>query len=289
MTSPRGRSNRAGPRTLFADPPKIVYLVRHGESIAQTFTPEKRTRSESLRDCGLSQTGEEQACILPSVLGLERYRRIDFVVSSPLTRAVQTSVLGFPSKPIVINYDLMEIGRDKNPIPENQPRPILNVIAETGGEARIDEDYFAPTTRPFPESHRNLPNSIRKAKLPKVWSAIWELCNRHKCQEIAVVCHFNIIQTSLGTQDIKPKNAIPIKCHLYRDGTLELHDIITNKIQEMGEALLDLKQRNRWCMKQQEDDGDGGDDNEELGSHQLDEKETDIPIPKFIEYRQRKY
>ena len=241
--------NSTGARTLFADPPKTIYLIRHGESIAQTFTTEKRARDQSLRDCGLSEKGEEQATVLPGILGLDRYRNIDCVISSPMTRAVRTSVLGFPSKSIIINYDLMEIGRDKNPMPENQPRSIMNVMADTGGESLINEAYFAPTNnKPFPESHLNSPSTIRKSKLPKVWSSIWEYCNRRKSQEIAVVCHFNVIRASLLGCDVKPKNGIPIECRLFRDGTLELVDIVSNQVLEMTETLVELKRKNQWCM-----------------------------------------
>eukprot|EP00977_Amphora_coffeiformis_P007520 scaffold1640_cov161-Amphora_coffeaeformis.AAC.43 len=235
-------------RALFGHPPKTVYLIRHGESIAQALGKEKRARDQSLRDCGLSEKGEEEAALLPGILGLDRYRNIDCVISSPLTRAVRTSVLGFPSKSIIIHYDLMEIGRDKNPMPENQPRRILDVMADTGGDSRIDEAHFAPANNPFPESHQNLPSTLRKLKLPKVWSAIWDYCNRRKSQEIAVVCHFNMIRASLLGCDVKPQNAIPIECRLFRDGTLELVGIISNQVLEMTRTLAELKRKNKWCM-----------------------------------------
>lgn len=252
-----GRTVNSGARTLFADPPKTVYLIRHGESIAQTVRTEKRARDPTLRDCGLNERGEEQAAVLPGILGLERYRHIDCVISSPLTRAVRTSVLAFPSKPIIINYDLMEIGRDKDPMPENQPRPILKVMTDTGGESRIDEAYFAPTNKPFPESHMNSPGSIRKSKLPKAWSSIWEYCNRRNSQHVAVVCHFNVIRSSLSCHNVKPQNAIPIECRLFRDGTLELVDVIFNEVSEMSETLAELKRKNKWCMRSIENtDGD---------------------------------
>ena len=245
--SPPRQSSR--PRELFAEPPQTVFLIRHGESLAQTFPLEKRSKDQSLRDCALSPTGEHQAIVLPSILGLDRYRHIDVVVSSPLTRALQTSVLGFPSKHIIINYDLMEIGRDKNPMPENRARPIAQVVADTGGESRVDADYFAPTAKKFPESHERKPSAIRKTIMPKVWKSMWDFCNRRKYQQIAVVCHFNVIRLSLGgNPGIKPQNALPIECCLYRDGSLELVDVLTDQVQEMADTLATLKRRNKWCM-----------------------------------------
>ena len=242
-------TNSQGPRALFEDPPLTVYLIRHGESVAQTFSNSKRARELSLRDCALTEKGEFQSIVLPSVLGLDRYRQIDCVVCSPLTRAVKTSVLAFPSKPIIINYDLMEIGRDKNPMPENRARPIMDVMSDTGGESLIDEGYFAPKNKSFPQSHQNSPASVRKSKLPKVWEAIWECCNRRKCQRVAVVCHFNVIRMSVINCDVRPKNAIPIECRLYRDGRLELADVLSDQVQEMTESLADLKRRSKWCMR----------------------------------------
>jgi len=142
----------------------------------------------------------------------------------------------------------MELGHDKRPMPENQARPILDVMADTGGESRIDEAYFAPTNKTFPQSHVNSPSTLRKLKLPKVWSAIWEYCNRRKSQEIAVVCHFNVIRASLLGCDAKPQNATPIECRLFRDGTLEMVETISNQVLEITVTLAELKRKNKWCM-----------------------------------------
>ena len=243
-------------RLLFSDQPKTVYLIRHGESKAQEFSLERRSRDKLLKDCRLSAKGEDQALIIPSILGLDRYRQIDCVISSPATRAVQTSVIAFPSKPIVIHYDLAEIGRDKIPLPENCGRPMQQVLADVVGQDKasaphIDVDTFASPRRPYPGSHDNLPRSVRKSKLPKVWEAIWDYTEQRNAHEIAVVCHYNVIAFSLGNQadDIKPKNGLPIECRLYRGGFLEVVETHTDKVQEMTETLADVKKRNEWCMQ----------------------------------------
>ena len=69
---------------------------------SQRASRQDRKNDPGLIDCGLTHQGVYQATVIPNLLGSDRYRRIGLVVSSPLTRAVQTAVLGFPTKPIVI-------------------------------------------------------------------------------------------------------------------------------------------------------------------------------------------
>ena len=232
--------------------PKRVYLIRHGESMGQRASRKMRSQDHALTDCPLSHQGEFQATVIPSLLGSERYSRIDYVVSSPLTRAVQTAVLGFPSKDIVINYDLYEIGgRETNvPIPENRPRPLSEVLAETGGEERIDGATFAPIPTGFPKSHSRLSNKDRKEKVRRVWPKLWQFCDERGFKEIAVVCHFNIIRMALsGDNAIQPKNAVPIECFLHCDGRLVLVDVLENNIEDLSVALTEVKERNKSFME----------------------------------------
>jgi hypothetical protein len=162
-----------------------------------------------------------------------------------------TSILGFPSKSIIVHYDLAEIGQTKSPLPENAGRPIHQVIKDCGNErdSRIDTETFAPLNRPYPKYHENLPSSVRKSKLLKAWGAIWQFCEQREMDTIAVVCHFNVIKFSLNDKNIKPQNAIPIECRLYQDGTLEVVETHEDKVKTMTETLADLKKKNEWCMQ----------------------------------------
>lgn len=247
VSPPRGPS-RGAPRILFEDPPKKVYLIRHGESVGQTKPPSIRTKDDSLHDCPLTQQGEHQAGVIPSVLGLDRYREIDCVFSSPLTRALQTSVLGFPSKSIYIVYDIMEIGNARGPIPENRGRPLAEVIAETGGKDRIFTETFAPVDNSFPKSHENIPVSVSQNKLKKVWAMLWEFCYEQKYREVAVVCHSMVIRSSIQNHKLRPQNGVPIECSLYPNGRLEVDEVMLNPVEEMSNKIADLKRQNKWLM-----------------------------------------
>ena len=232
-------------------PPKRVYLIRHGESLGQKASRKRRSHDPELTDCALSNQGEFQATVIPSLLGSERYSQIDYVVSSPLTRAVQTAVLGFTSKEIVINYDLYEMGRRETnvSIPENRPRHLKEVLAETGGKERIDGATFAPIHMGFPKSHDKMSNKERKDRLRRVWPKLWQFCEEREYEVIAVVCHFNIICMALSDCLIQPKNAVPIECLLHSDGRLELVDVFVNCVEDLSVALAEIKERNRSLMK----------------------------------------
>lgn len=215
-------------------PPKRVYLIRHGESLGQVASKSRRARDVDLIDCDLSMQGEFQAQIIPRLLGSERYQRIGFVVSSPLTRAVKTSVMGFPTKNIIIHYDIAELGS----IPENQPRRLKQVVADTGGEERIDGSTFAPHPETFPKSHEGIPGIERKQRVMSAWPALWKFFHDQKCEEFAIVCHYNIIRMALqNSREVQPRNAIPIECLLYKKGRIEVVETLSKPIQSLSEAL----------------------------------------------------
>ena len=110
---------------------KVLYLIRHGESQGQVAKHNglDRKRDPSLIDAGLTNKGWGQAKQIPHLLGTETMSSIDLVVSSPLTRALHTALVGFQDRredsSFVLHYDIREIGSS---IPENIPRPIENVI-----------------------------------------------------------------------------------------------------------------------------------------------------------------
>ena len=108
---------------------KTVYLVRHGESLAQTAKARGVDRKHpSLRDCGITERGRQQAAALqlPSVP--------DLVVSSPLTRAIQTARIAFPHATIVLHAGATERGRG---VPENLPRPVHELDLDDGIDASL--------------------------------------------------------------------------------------------------------------------------------------------------------
>ena len=260
-TEQKLNSNKAEPR----GPAKRVYLMRHGESRGQRASRQQRANDPNLMDCALSGQGEYQASIIPSLLGSERYGQIGYVISSPLTRAVQTSVLGFPTKPIVIHYDLFEMGsRDRRiPIPENRPRHLKQVLADTGGEDRVDGITFAPRPTGFPKSHEKMTNKERKDRLRRVWPNLWRFCEERDCEAIAIVCHYNIIRMALpNAPSINPENAIPIECLLFRQGPMEVVGVLTNEVQELSDALTATSEKNEGILQaattgSQEYDEDG--------------------------------
>lgn len=109
---------------------RVVYLIRHGESQGQMSGRNERKNNSALLDCRLTANGRAQARRIPKVLGKEAYDSIQCVITSPLTRAVETAVLGFAVDgsrviPILCHYDLREIGGG---IPENVPRKTADVL-----------------------------------------------------------------------------------------------------------------------------------------------------------------
>ena len=206
--------------------PKKVYLIRHGQSLGQKTPRNLRKRDPSLIDCGLTDRGRFEATFIPNLLGSKRYDEVDYVVSSPLTRAVHTSLLGFATKQIVIHYDLFEVGGG-DPIPENQPRSLKDVLFDVGGKDRVDGLTFAAPRVSFPASHATMATNERKWKMKQAFSDLWNFCQERGCKSIAIVCHFNVIRTVLPDGHlIHPENAIPMECLLCRNGELRVVEIL---------------------------------------------------------------
>eukprot|EP00546_Thalassionema_frauenfeldii_P019074 CAMPEP_0178894596 /NCGR_PEP_ID=MMETSP0786-20121207/105_1 /TAXON_ID=186022 /ORGANISM="Thalassionema frauenfeldii, Strain CCMP 1798" /LENGTH=252 /DNA_ID=CAMNT_0020564705 /DNA_START=249 /DNA_END=1007 /DNA_ORIENTATION=- len=200
---------------------KTVYLIRHGQSVGNatnTFGGADRNTSDHLIDCGLTETGRNQA------LDIAKFFTdvtIDLVVSSPMTRALNTAVLGFPNYDILVHYNLREFGCR---IPENVPRPMNEVLkdihadvqAREKHEVTIDLTSLQPKRWPNPHSSISRKDEVRNAFQ-------WLYTNRQE-QTIVVVCHYNVIRSllsdNLGRCSIKPKNGIPICCLLKADGNL---------------------------------------------------------------------
>jgi glucosyl-3-phosphoglycerate phosphatase len=91
--------------TATAAASKTLYLIRHGQSIANRDGNE----SSSYRDAGLTNLGINQARSLRDEL--ERIQ-LDLVVVSPLTRALQTCENALPSSytgPVIVLPDIAEV------------------------------------------------------------------------------------------------------------------------------------------------------------------------------------
>lgn len=208
---------------------KTVILIRHGQSLGQiASTREARRVDKRLTDCGLTKLGIQQATSLRND-NINNNGLIDLVVSSPLTRALQTALLGFPGKPILIAYDLREVG---SMIPENIPRPISKVIkdlVQNDEETKALIDYTTLQPDKWPNRHDTPPKVVRKDRIRQFF--VWLARNRPE-RTIVVVCHYHVIRTALSsptertttsmTTLLRPENCDPIFCELDEDGILEV-------------------------------------------------------------------
>ena len=191
---------------------KQIYLIRHGESMGQAARRlhMDRRRDQRLRDCGLTSKGVRQAT------AVETSRPpVDIVISSPLTRALHSAMLGFVGIPIVIHNDLAELG---SKVPENTPRPIAEVLRELKQDisSTIDAITYQPEGWPHTniyESHTNKEHAVLRA--------MKTLAQRPE-DVIAVVCHFHVIQTILQDVTLRPVNATILPCILFQDGRVKL-------------------------------------------------------------------
>lgn len=211
--SPTKSSRVRSPRTE----PKLVYLVRHGESQGQAAKRHgmDRRRDPRLLDAGLTKIGVDQAVAIPEKMGREAHENVQLVVSSPLTRALHTALLGFSTKPILIHYDLAELG---SKVPENKPRNMKSVMKDLSDVVLGPIDYVSlqPDLWP-PKANYN----SRETKTKRVRAAFSWLYEQREEDVLAVVCHFGIIQAALGFA-LSPQNAEPISCHLYESGQLKI-------------------------------------------------------------------
>lgn len=208
---------------------RIVFLIRHGQSRGQVALEHNRRFDESLTDCGLTDVGKQQAAHIANLLDTTK---IDMVVCSPLTRALQTALIAFPEhSKIVCNYDLREVG---SMIPENLPRKIHDVQAdlEEWGLDVSKIDFESQKPDQWPNRHETPPKVVRRDRIRDVFVRLAEKLPS-EIEHIAVVCHYHVIRTALSDpfdakqsrdiqKNLQPKNAEPIRCILQADGRLKL-------------------------------------------------------------------
>jgi len=129
---------------------KTVYLIRHGQSTYNAFTHSfwnwitlRCCFDPKIYDPSLSPKGEAQAKQLRQKLIRENYlSKIQLIVTSPLIRAIQTSLYGFPQasspSPRILNPSRL------SPLQE----PLLE---EKGDDIKLDT-FSTTITQPSPSS-----------------------------------------------------------------------------------------------------------------------------------------
>ena len=199
-------------------PYKMIYLIRHGQAEADLVHGKDRSSNADLKDCGLTEQGIQESKGLLKLLAGAHLENIELVVTSPLKRALQTSLLAFPERKIVVNYDLAEIGRDT---PENSPKPMEDIVAELGEDIKGRKEDVALDYKTLkPQKWPQPPGTAAPAR--RVHNAFeWIYVNRSE-QTIAVVCHSNVIRTAIygASAPVAPDNACPIRCQLFVNGNL---------------------------------------------------------------------
>jgi broad specificity phosphatase PhoE len=203
---------------------KKIYFIRHGQSLAQVASVAQRKSDLALQDCRLSNQGILQAKQLRTHV---KSLGIQLVVASPLTRAIQTALLAFPTTKTIVHYELRELG---SAAIENQPRPIHQVLADLDiwseyTTKNLDVTTFQP--HDWPHRHDVSPRVVRRDRVRQVFED-W-LADRPETV-VAVVCHYHVIRAALyqrrnsiclGKNDmIKPLNCVPIHCELDEEARL---------------------------------------------------------------------
>lgn len=220
--------------------PRTVYLIRHGQSKGQVALEHERRFNESLTDCGLTDVGKCQAADIASRMDITK---IDLVLCSPLTRALQTALIAFSkhNNQIVCNYDLREVG---SMIPENLPRKVHEVQTdlETWGLDISKIDFESHKPDQWPNRHETPPKVVRRDRIRDVFVRLAETLPL-EIETIAVVCHYHVIRTALSDpfdakqsrdiqRNLQPKNAEPIRCILHADGRLQMAPESERRIEE---------------------------------------------------------
>jgi broad specificity phosphatase PhoE len=201
-------------------PTKTIYLIRHGHSQGQAAQRNglDRKKDPRLRDCGLAPKGLSEALGIPKFFTSEELDSIQLVLSSPLTRALHTALLAFPSNDVLVHFDLREVGSN---VPENVPRRMKEVlkdlelyVSERDESLLLDVNSLQPADWPRDYS----PSVIKRDRIRRVFQ--WLYKERPE-STIAVVCHYNVIRSAvIDGEKLRPRNATPIRCSLYSNGEL---------------------------------------------------------------------
>ncbi|CAN0042125.1 unnamed protein product, partial [Phaeothamnion confervicola] len=126
---------------------QVVYFIRHGQSLANTVWGEGNAKFDpSLRDSPLTEKGKSQARRLQNVVGgLD----VQLIISSPLTRTLQTACLAFENEstpiiawPLVTEFfpELPEChGRNKHELEKDERLTSLPRFGQVHLDNVVDE------------------------------------------------------------------------------------------------------------------------------------------------------
>lgn len=228
---------------------KNIIIIRHGESLGQTASQRGISRKDpQLEDCFLSRKGISEASQLQITLSDPSFMKekmsmsepIELVCTSPLTRALATTILGLghikldkESKngtddgklvdtPFICHPDLAEIGS----IPENRGRPLKQVCQDLQSQLQ-PHNYDADIARVIGSIDFSLvPPSwpdVDKSQVHATAGTFLDWLHRRPETNIAVVCHFNVIRKLLRGAIRDVPNAWPIACVSHDGDTESLH------------------------------------------------------------------
>jgi len=214
---------------------KNIVLIRHGQSLGQSASSRGQSRKHpDLIDCFLSDKGIYQAIELshnlPNLHHGGEPMTFDLVCTSPLTRAVATCVLGLGHIPaqqleavdgivttqFICHPDLAEIGGS---IPENEGRAINTVLRDVRHKLKHYTDTSCLDIIDVSLLPPSWPNITKSKAKNSVMNFIEWLHGRPE-ENIAIVCHFNVINKLLRTRGYNVENCVPITC-VMNEGDLE--------------------------------------------------------------------
>jgi broad specificity phosphatase PhoE len=203
-----------------------IVLIRHGKSQAQGATSVARKKDASLTDARLSTEGIIQATNLTPIVA-KNVAAIDLVITSPLSRALQTTQiifepLGKEKKNKVIVHDLFrELNSNHHsPIPENKGRPLHSIQQD------FAEFNFSHVSEVWPEWRPGLERDGLSVLEALEWLAIQ--AQERELKRIVVVAHHNWICCALSNDHrahhVQIENAEPIYTVLCRQKKRDVGD-----------------------------------------------------------------
>lgn len=211
---------------------KNIVLIRHGQSLGQSASSRGQSRKHpDLIDCFLSDKGIYQAIDLSNNLTNLHGEpmKFDLVCTSPLTRAVATCVLGLGHIPaqqleedgivttqFICHPDLAEIGGS---IPENKGRAINTVLRDVRHKLKHHVDTSCLNRIDFSLLPPSWPKITKSKAKNSVMNFIEWLHSRPE-ENIAIVCHFNVINKLLRNTIYNVENCVLIAC-VMNEGDLE--------------------------------------------------------------------
>jgi len=177
----------------------LLYLVRHGET---DWNRDRRIQGST--DIPLNDTGRSQATAIGKLLA---QRQWDAVVTSPLSRAVETAQL------IAAQIGVSEVKRD------------AHIVERRYGEA--EGMAIAELAERFPGDAPVPGRETREDVAARAMPALLAIAKQHPGGSVIVVSHGGLIRSVLGAVDPGTEHP-PItngSVHSFRyvDGSFELH------------------------------------------------------------------